>query len=421
MTDIKVFKNKQIGGNVTMITTKNAKIIIDYGEDLPGNAVHEDFSIDWKKEKVDAVFFTHYHGDHIGRIAEIPQKVPLYLSEAAHMICTNLYKKTGNAACLKRLQDSHKIRFLHEGETVMVKDISVTPYGVDHSAFDAFMFLVETPDKNILHTGDYRDQGRKGKKIVRKKEIPAIVDTIEHEVKRNGTRPVDVLLTEGTMIGLDPNALKYTEWDMEADLTRLFRDHKYIFLVISACNADSVLSFYRAAIANGMRFYANEYVLDQLMVFGKYSKESADPYNYNLSWPLLKRNNSDAVSDKYKRGFAGQRKHMRNEGFVAVVTEKDEALFDEFSDLSPMLIYSMWDGYIDEELGGEAYSPELADFCKKHEAVHIHVGGHAHPDLIASVIETANPNEAIIPMHTDNPEGFFELPIREELKTRIRL
>lgn len=421
MTDVKVFKNDQIGGNVTMITTERAKIIIDYGEDLPGNEAHENFSIDWKNEKVDAVFFTHYHGDHIGRIAEIPKKIPLYMSEVTHMICTNLYKKKGNDACLKRLENLRHIRFLHDGEIVKVKDLSVTPYEVDHSAFGAFMFFIETPDKNILHTGDYRDQGRKGKITVRRKEIPAIVHTIEHEVKKKGKRSIDVLLTEGTMIGSNPEAHKYTEREMEADLTKLFRKHKYIFLVISACNADSVLSFYRAAVANGMRFYANEYVLDQLMVFGEFSKGSEDPYNYNLSWPLLKKNESGYVSEKYKRGIAGQRKHMRNDGFVAVVTEKDEALLDEFADLSPMLIYSMWGGYIDEELGGEAYSPDLADFCKRHDAVHVHVGGHAHPDLIASVIETAAPNEAIIPMHTENPERFFDLPISEELKGRIRI
>ncbi len=86
MTDIKVFKSDQIGGNVTMITTDQTKIVIDYGEDLPGAEATEEFSIDWENENVDAVFFTHYHLDHIGRFIEIPENIPIYMSFISHEV-----------------------------------------------------------------------------------------------------------------------------------------------------------------------------------------------------------------------------------------------------------------------------------------------------------------------------------------------
>jgi len=37
--------------------------------------------------------------------------------------------------------------------------IQVTPIMTDHSAMDAYMFLVEVEGKKILFTGDFRDHG----------------------------------------------------------------------------------------------------------------------------------------------------------------------------------------------------------------------------------------------------------------------
>ncbi len=421
MTDIKVFKNNQVGGNVTMISTDKTKIVIDYGEDLPGKTTVEQFSIDWEKENVDAVFFTHYHGDHVGRLAEIPKNIPLYMSEASNKVLLNHYKKLQNKDCLNHLGNPESICYLEGRKTIIVGDIRITPHPVDHSAFDSFMFYVETPDKSILHTGDYRDQGHRGVKIVDGEKRSVIVDTIEHEIKKDGAKNIDVLITEGTMIGIDQSIRKYSEAEMQEDLTKIFRDHKYIFLVISSTNADSLLSFYRAATANKMGFYAKESVLDQLRVFGDYSREWEEPYDFSLTWPILKKNESERASSKYKRAFAGQRKHMREEGFVVIVSEKDEDLLKEFSDLDTMLIYSMWDGYIDEEIGGDAYSADLANFCLRHKAEKIHVGGHAYPGLISEVIKSANPIEEIIPIHTDNLIGFLDLPIGDDLRRKIRI
>ncbi len=412
MTDIKVYKSRQVGGNITVISTGQTKIVIDYGENLPGNEVVEEYSIDWEEEHVDAVFFTHYHADHMGRIAEIPDDIPLYMSEAAYMIMVNYCRKAGDRETLKRLEHGGSVHFIHELGSTLVKDITVETYRVDHSAFDSFMFYVITPDKTILHTGDYRDTGRCER---------SIRDTITRLIKKDGKRSVDILVTEGTTIGTGYTGPAYSEYQMEDDLAKLFTEHRHVFLVITSTNADSQLTFYRAAVRNGMGFYTSGYGLDQLAVFGEFSKEYEDPYNFNLSWPVLKKNESDNVSAKYKRAFAGQREHMRNEGFVAVVTERDEDLFEEFADVDPILIYSMWRGYIDEEIGKDAYSPQLDEFCRRHDAMHFHMSGHATPGLIASVIECTDPVEEIIPIHTGCPEGFLELPISDGQKGKIRI
>lgn len=38
-----------------------------------------------------------------------------------------------------------------------IKEVKITPYIVDHSAYGAFMFLIEADGKRVLYTGDYRN------------------------------------------------------------------------------------------------------------------------------------------------------------------------------------------------------------------------------------------------------------------------
>ena len=77
MTDIKIFKSDQVGGSVTMISAFQARIVIDYGKSVHAADLEDDNNIDWGK--VDAVFFTSYNMDHIGRFDVIPENVSVYM------------------------------------------------------------------------------------------------------------------------------------------------------------------------------------------------------------------------------------------------------------------------------------------------------------------------------------------------------
>ena len=59
--DIRIYQGDQIGGCITVISTDKTKIVIDFGENLPGAGKESDIEFNWEEEKVDAVFFTHYH------------------------------------------------------------------------------------------------------------------------------------------------------------------------------------------------------------------------------------------------------------------------------------------------------------------------------------------------------------------------
>lgn len=393
MTDIQIFQGNQIGGCITMISTKTTKIIIDFGESLPGSKAIDNIEFDWKKEKVDAVFFTHYHGDHIGRFMEIPEDIPLYMGKVTFEILCNINQAVKNEAVLHSLKNRSSIIFIRPKQRIEVGDIVVTPYTVDHSAFDAYMFLVETPDQNILHTGDYRDHGHRGHVKKNGKEINVMLEVIKRYVKDYGRRKIDVLITEGTMLGGRKNEKRYSEKQLLQDATAFFKEHKYIFLKISSTNADSIASFYHAAGRNGMGFYANRYVLSQLDSFARAGSEYTDFYSFDRKWPILFGSGEKQTA---------QRKHMREDGFVILVSEYEnyENLIQEFADLDTVMIYSLWNGYIDEQIGKKAFQPELADFCKRHNAVSMHTGGHAYPEFVEEVIKTVAAEKVMI-IHTE--------------------
>ena len=46
----------------------------------------------WEEAPVDAVLFTHYHGDHVGRILDIPDNIPLYIGETARKVMLNIHE-----------------------------------------------------------------------------------------------------------------------------------------------------------------------------------------------------------------------------------------------------------------------------------------------------------------------------------------
>ena len=81
----------QIGGCITEIKSDNAKILIDLGANLPDSNAKELSETDVAEltQDTDAIFYTHYHGDHVGLFHLVPKTVPQYISKGAQevMMC----------------------------------------------------------------------------------------------------------------------------------------------------------------------------------------------------------------------------------------------------------------------------------------------------------------------------------------------
>lgn len=79
----------------------------------------------------------------------------------------------------------------------------------------------------------------------------------------------------------------------------------------------------------------------------------------------------------------------------------------------PLLIYSMWKGYLNEEEA--AYNPKLRELYDKwpRHCDDLHTSGHVYKEDIEEMIRKVRPGEAIIPIHTEKKGMFNKLDITE--------
>lgn len=406
--------------------------------------------MDWgasdEKPAVSAVFFTHYHGDLVGRFVEANKHARLYMSVLSREVLVNIHgylaknlpwlakrkAQEGNedvaAQILKEVkvheealkiletQGENRVRtFLpHEKKTITdFDDIRITPFWVDHSAGDACMFLIETEDKTILHTGDFRGHGLHGD------DGKLMCDEIRSLAEQ---KQIDVLITEGTMMSRQ-NEKPYSEPELLKTATKFFSDprNRYTFLIISSTNLDSISTFYKAARENGIHMYChNPYVKKQLETLGNYAHKH---------WNLPDMKDVERVSLRDSE----QHEKMRKDGFVTIIkaNELGEELVQSFQDCNPVVIYSMWQGYVWREL-----DPALCGFLKRcrdrkipiippntlnrnaSPEPRMHTSGHASPELITKVIQAANP-KALHPIHAEDIRVFLNLDIAESLKKEL--
>ncbi len=438
MEHVKIFQPNQIGGCVTVITStykgKTHRIMVDYGSSLPGSDNVKDFDYPWEEEPVDAVFFTHYHGDHVGRILEIPSEIPLYMGETARRVMLNIHEALGNNERIKDfeqhrkivgiLKDADRVRTFHWNgdyfDPVDIPAFHIEPYSIDHSAYDAYMFLFEADDEEsvdgkyrVLHTGDFRGHGRRGK---------VMLPLIRSAVKRFGKRPVDTLVIEGTMMSRLEEKVK-TETEMMMEAVECLHEHKHAFLICSSTNLDSLATFYQAAQAvayPGYRmFYVySSYYKTQLKTFTETAGGFSDIYKFKHVGELYGNNFDEPLPLKNGEGTTTKRKIMEKYGFIAAIKPEDihEEYIDMFIDHNPVIIYSMWEGYLKDKPENQAKKQGWIDFLKRQEAKgikvkHLHTSGHASAKMLAEVISEVNPTTEIRPMHTEYPEFFYDLPV----------
>ena len=394
---------EQIGGSVTEISMGKTNILVDFGSSLPGSqgAVSDDELVKRVfhrgNQRIDAVFFTHYHGDHTGLMDKIPADIPIYMDSAMFTILQKLHEHTGNKTMQQLLaNDNGRIHSFTAREILRTGDMKIYTFFVDHSAYHANMFLFEGAGHTILHSGDFRRAGYMSKSL----------DIIPKLIRDKYHKKVDVLLTEGTMMTRsvkDEHLL--TEWDVQREAKNFMRDHRHIFVICSSTNFDSLTSICRAAQANNLSIYGSPYIREMLKTFS--DKAGAYTGLYNL--PEV-------------RDSKGLWK-IQNRGYVFLLGsllgwDKETAirLYNKFADSHPYLIYSMWQGYLNPK--HLAYNEGLAAFVRQFDGrvKYIHSSGHADKATLAKFITDIAPKKYIVPFHTENPVGFRELDVEARYK-----
>ena len=384
----------QIGGCVTEIKTTQSRIIIDIGAELPRAAKTENvpLNIDGVTQNdadCDGVFITHYHGDHVGMFEKILPTVPVYMGTTAKRIYSVVQQTLQKKLDKGNPERVANFRTFEVGKPIVLKDVKITPYSIDHSAFDAYMFIIEAEGKRILHTGDFRMHGARGRKM------PAVFEKY--------ARNIDVLITEGTMMSRSDEGVM-TEHELGGKAKDVLRNNKNVFILCSSTNVDTIAEFYNAAIACKKPFIVceDDFQLEILQIVTENSKSSF--YNF----------------ERQKIYVYGKNLHnfMSNCGFCFLgranyITQKALEAFPE-----NVLIYSMWKGYLDKS--HPAYDEYKGTFIEK--AVengsyieYLHTSGHATANQIKQVCDITNA-KVIIPIHSEAPEAFKKLGISGEIR-----
>ncbi len=417
---ITIHRGNQIGGCITQIeSAKGSKIQIDFGHNLPdGDKLAFDKYDDPKEleqllDGVSDIYYTHYHGDHIGFENQIHQLgIKQHIGKLSLDIVRTLKRYMKNAPLFeldatRSLETFDKFIAYTANKTETVgehKDIEITPFYVSHSAIDAHMFLIHCDDKYVLHTGDFRDHGYMGGgmlKVIQKLILPR--------------HPIDVLITEGTMLSRGSEKVM-SEKELMQKARSIFKDYKYAFVLQSSTDIDRLLSFYLATCPNredDKKWYGRMFVTD--------SYQQAQIRNANkLSGPY-KAIRSANIWHKHE----GMLYLMPKRGFTMLVrnSETFQKLIDEIVPLidldQTIFIYSQWHGYIDSE--GKSKNQSTIDFVHRHpwHFMELHTSGHASKEALEEVCNLANPTTAIIPIHKDPNSDFRTLDISQELKNRV--
>lgn len=397
----------QIGGCITEISTASARIIIDLGNNLPGSTT-PDFSASQIKaltDGVDAIFYTHYHGDHVGFIADVDPIIPQYIGEGAAEVMECKYQAlSAHGDYSKELDAISRMKHYKADEAIFIKNIKITPYYCSHSAFDAYMFKIEVEDKVILHTGDFRKHGYMGSAL-----IPML---------RKYIHQVDVLITEGTMLSRTSEMVK-TEAEIKEEVKEVLKNHKYVFALCSSTDIDRLASLHAACKDTNRHFYVDKYQSSILNIFSKYTTSKLYDFSHTSYkdttfelWQYNQCKKESVVNEMKRRGFLMP---VRCSMSSLVSTMKDI-----YTDEGPFLIYSMWNGYWDGTEEQRIPSVlKMRSLFKEENIKPIHTSGHADAETLAEVCTTVNSRLAIIPIHKDANTDYRTLLQPSELKEKV--
>lgn len=367
----------QIGGIAAEISTASTRILIDMGDELSldPNFVSAPLNIPGVTDRnghCAAVLLTHYHGDHTGQMLRIRPEIPLYAGALAKdiMRLSSAHSWKKDEALCKRIET---IRTFSAGVPFLIGDIQITPFSIDHSAADSYLFLIEADGKRILYTGDFRLHG------VRGKTMDKILD------RRIGK--VDAIITEGTTVSRT-DGKTVTEWELQARVRNYLQQYKYVFVLCATTNLDRIFALARA-VPRGKYCICDDYQKTLVETVSKHWNGISSFYEM----PKL-------LSFKYHppARFA----ELGGLMFVRA-NSKFEAIIRQYDPAQSILLYSMWDGYRTKP---GSTIPDFLALTGTWET--LHTSGHASPDDLRHVIEKADP-EIVIPMHTDAPQKMQTL------------
>ena len=409
---------QEIGGSCVEIWTDRTRILVDTGmplverdgtefniekyknftaEDLIKSGVLPDVEGIYNDDisSIDALLISHAHQDHWGLYNYINPSIKCHLSKATKELI-----EINNVFTAQNTIIRNPVFFDSES-TFKIGDISITPYLADHSAFDAYSFLIEANGQSIFYSGDFRGHGRKSQAF----------KWFLHNAPKN----VDYLLLEGTSLGREGTTF-INETTIENELLALFKEPgKSNMVYTSGQNIDRIVSIYRACIRSDKILVVDVYVATILKMLSKYAgipypseefKNLRVIFPYYTSKRLAKEGNEKILYQFkiYKISKDGISKQP--DKYVMIIRPSMKTDLQRISGIDGgHFIYSMWEGY--------RKKANTKDFLEYFESrgftIHsIHTSGHADVDTLKLMVEAIDP-KTIVPIHTFNGADYNKI------------
>lgn len=388
----------EIGGTCIQLSSGKTSILLDAG--LPLGADSQPINL--SRLSVDALLVSHPHQDHFGLMAALPPGTPVYIGKLARSLIDATQVFLGRD---RYTLDFHDFK---AWQPFRIGEFTLTPYLVDHSATDAYAFLIEAEGKRLFYSGDIRSHGRKG-------------ILFENLVKRP-IHDIDVLFLEGTMLHRS-NDLFPDEAAVENTIFETIHQQKNIsFLLASSQNIDRIVSAYRACKRAGKLLVIDMYtawVLEQLRqithntpamdwaeirVFATHSQDERLGANPEYFGDFRKR--------LYRHRVKRQELYATPEAFLYLGKMSSYRLIQRFENAAAPVnvIYSQWLGYIDgdhpEYFGSDKVSRFRSD--PAFNFVYAHTSGHAPVADLQRLAAALNPRK-LVPIHTQHRDDFSQI------------
>lgn len=191
------------------------------------------------------------------------------------------------------------------------------------------------------------------------------------------------------------------------------KEHKYVFVHCSSTDMERLASFKNATrqMYPHRPLLADKYQKDILDIFSATAGKKSTCFKFGAVYMYNDRN-------------AKLKKWMIDNGFTMFVRagEKFHSLLDQIFQIlpaseKPLLIYSMWDGYINRN------DTKVEDYIRLQKRFadvrSLHTSGHATMGVLCNVCELVDPKLAIIPIHKEKNTDFSTIGIPPHLQNRI--
>lgn len=393
----------EIGGSCVELESEGRRLVLDLG--LPLNSQAADkvplpkiTGLTHSDDSLLGVVVSHGHPDHYGLLEYVGLHVPVLIGEAAERILKEAHF-FGAAPPIPEAA-----RYLCDRVPIQVGPFRITPYLIDHSAFDSYALEIEAGGRRLFYSGDLRAHGRKPKTFERLLLSPP--------------KGIDALLLEGTRLSRTGEHDDPDENDVEEAMIALMSETEGLVLAMySPQNVDRYVSVYRAALQADRDFVIDLYAASVAEATGRLGSIP------QASWGRVRVFVPQAQRVRVKDTSAFSRVNRlrahriyqpelfsRPEDFVLTFRPSMGRELEQHGLKGSAAIWSMWPGYLQ--------APRMDgfhDFLEHNEIplTLVHASGHARVEDLQRFAEALNPGQ-VVPIHTYAPQLFESLFARVE-------